>query len=278
MGVEDGGQARGRAGGCAHRAGLHGRDAGCAQAGALRRRRIGYPVMLKAAAGGGGKGMRFVQRPTSSGVAGGGAARGVGRPSATAASFWRRRSIAPRHVEVQILADTHGNVIHLGERDCSIQRRHQKVVEESPSRRADTELRATMGEAAVRRRGRRATSTRAPASSCWMPSGALLLPGDEHAAPGGASRDRVGARDSISCASNCASRRACRWRDAGGRSLRAGMPSRCASMPKIPPMATCHPRARCWSSSRRARRACAWIPASPLAVRYRSTMIRCWRS
>ena len=110
---------------------------------------IGYPVLVKAAAGGGGKGMRVVERASD-----------------FQASFERARSeaqsafgdgrvyiekylVGPRHIEIQVLADAHGNVVHLFERECSIQRRHQKVIEEAPSSVLAPALRAEMGEAAV---------------------------------------------------------------------------------------------------------------------------------
>ena len=113
-------------------------------------REIGFPVMIKAAMGGGGKGMRLV-----SGVGELDAALRMARGEAAAAfgdgSVYLERYVAePRHIEVQILADAHGNVIHLGERDCTIQRRHQKLVEESPSSFVDAAMRARLGDAACR--------------------------------------------------------------------------------------------------------------------------------
>ena len=121
-----------------------------------RRARIGYPVLVKAAAGGGGKGMRVVASAdelaaTRSSGARARRERRFGDDDVYLEQLLER----PRHVEVQVLGDAHGNVVHLGERDCSIQRRHQKLVEESPvARRSTPALRAAMGEAAVARRAR----------------------------------------------------------------------------------------------------------------------------
>lgn len=112
--------------------------------------RIGYPVMLKASAGGGGKGMRVVQSSAEFAESLAAAQREALAAFGDDSIFLEKLVVAPRHIEFQILADTHGNAIHLGERDCSIQRRHQKVVEESPSVALTPELRATMGDAAVR--------------------------------------------------------------------------------------------------------------------------------
>ncbi|MGE3268495.1 MAG: acetyl/propionyl/methylcrotonyl-CoA carboxylase subunit alpha [Chloroflexota bacterium] len=110
---------------------------------------IGYPIALKAVSGGGGKGMRVVERPedliSSFRQASDEAAAAFGDPS----MYLERLVVRPRHVEIQILADHHGNVVHLGERECSVQRRHQKLVEESPSPAVTPELRAQMGEVAV---------------------------------------------------------------------------------------------------------------------------------
>ncbi len=108
-----------------------------------------YPVMIKATAGGGGRGMRLVnsadQLENLFKAAQGEAEAAFGNPGLYMEKFIDR----PRHVEVQVLADRHGNVVHLGERDCSIQRRHQKLLEESPSPALDPDLRIRMGEAAI---------------------------------------------------------------------------------------------------------------------------------
>ena len=112
-------------------------------------RRIGYPVILKASGGGGGRGMRIVRSEdeieTAFASARAEAEAGFKNPDIYLEKFLE----APRHIEFQVIADHHGNVAFLGERECSIQRRHQKLIEESPSPVVDAELRARMGEAAV---------------------------------------------------------------------------------------------------------------------------------
>lgn len=111
---------------------------------------IGYPIMLKAAAGGGGKGMRLVEEQESLSRALE-IARSEGEAAFGDARVYMEKYIqCPRHVEIQVLADNHGNVVHLGERDCSVQRRHQKLLEEAPCPVLTPDLRARMGEAAVR--------------------------------------------------------------------------------------------------------------------------------
>jgi len=110
---------------------------------------IGFPVMIKAAAGGGGKGMRRVESPQEFAAALDATRSEAIRAFGSSELLLEKALEAPRHVEVQVFADTFGTTIHLGERDCSIQRRHQKIVEEAPSPAAGPELRERMGAAAV---------------------------------------------------------------------------------------------------------------------------------
>ncbi|BCG24222.1 methylcrotonyl-CoA carboxylase subunit alpha [Pseudomonas tohonis] len=112
--------------------------------------RIGYPVLLKAAAGGGGKGMKVVEREAELGEALASAQREAQSAFGDARMLVEKYVLKPRHVEIQVFADRHGHCLYLNERDCSIQRRHQKVVEEAPAPGLSPELRRAMGEAAVR--------------------------------------------------------------------------------------------------------------------------------
>jgi acetyl-CoA carboxylase biotin carboxylase subunit len=110
---------------------------------------IGYPIMLKAAAGGGGKGMRRVDSPEALNSAFEAARSEAMRAFGDAEVYIEKLIENPRHVEMQIFGDTHGNVVYLAERECSVQRRHQKVLEEAPSPFVDPEMRRRMGEVAV---------------------------------------------------------------------------------------------------------------------------------
>jgi acetyl-CoA carboxylase, biotin carboxylase subunit len=113
-------------------------------------RKIGFPVLIKAAAGGGGRGMRVAHNEPSL-VTGYHAARSEAEKAFKDSTVYLEKYIEkPRHVEIQIIADQHGNFVHLGERDCSLQRRHQKLVEESPCPVLDDKTRLAMGDAAVR--------------------------------------------------------------------------------------------------------------------------------
>ncbi len=109
---------------------------------------VGYPVLIKPSAGGGGKGMRLVEDPARLPDALVGARREAASSFGDDTLFLERFMLRPRHIEVQVLADTHGNVVHLGERECSLQRRHQKVIEEAPSPLLDPATRARIGAAA----------------------------------------------------------------------------------------------------------------------------------
>ncbi len=164
---------------------------------------IGYPVLIKAVAGGGGKGMRRVDRHADFDAALEAAQREAQDAFGDAHVLIEKYVNAPRHIELQVFADGHGNAIHLNERDCSLQRRHQKVIEEAPAPGMSVSLRARMGAAAVaaakavgysrRRHGR--------VHRRWRrrPEGRrLLVHGDEHAASsrtsghGGGDRARSG--------------------------------------------------------------------------------------
>jgi 3-methylcrotonyl-CoA carboxylase alpha subunit len=112
--------------------------------------RVGYPLLVKASAGGGGKGMRIVRSAAELPAALEGARREALAAFGDATVFLEHLVQRPRHVEIQIFADAHGNVVYLGERECSIQRRHQKILEEAPAPGLSAKLRAEMGAAAVR--------------------------------------------------------------------------------------------------------------------------------
>ena len=114
---------------------------------------VGYPVMLKAAAGGGGKGMRAVFSPQDLPSAFASASSEAERAFGSGEVYLEKLIERPRHIEIQVLADEHGHCVSLGERECSVQRRHQKVIEEAPSPVVDPDLRRRMGEAAVRLAG-----------------------------------------------------------------------------------------------------------------------------
>ncbi|MBF5044254.1 acetyl-CoA carboxylase biotin carboxylase subunit [Aggregicoccus sp. 17bor-14] len=112
-------------------------------------KQIGFPVILKAAAGGGGKGMKIVREPSALAQAFSTAAAEAVASFNNGELYIERYVEKPRHIEIQVVADEHGNVIHLGERECSVQRRHQKLIEEAPSPGVSPELRAKMGRVSI---------------------------------------------------------------------------------------------------------------------------------
>ncbi len=112
--------------------------------------KAGYPIMLKAASGGGGKGMRLVHSAEELPSAFRGAVSEAEEAFGDGSVYIEKAILRPRHIEMQILCDSHGNAVYLGERECSIQRRHQKIIEEAPSPMVTPEMRAKMGEIAVR--------------------------------------------------------------------------------------------------------------------------------
>jgi len=113
-------------------------------------RETGFPVVLKAVAGGGGKGMRSVERESELAAAWRDASSEAQNAFGDGRLYLEKYLLKPRHIEIQVLADQHGNIVYLGERECSVQRRHQKVIEEAPSPIMTPELRRQMGEAAVK--------------------------------------------------------------------------------------------------------------------------------
>ena len=227
---------------------------------------VGYPVAIKAAGGGGGKGFRVAESEDELEKAFEGAAREGEKFFSDSTVYVERYLPDPRHVEVQILADGHGNVIHLFERDCSVQRRHQKLIEESPAPAVDPELRERIGKIgtdAARAVGyRSAGHGRGPA-----PGRRVLLPRDEHARAGGALRDRDGHRHRHRARAAQGGGRRGAGLHAGGRACCAATRSSAASTPRTPRRTSPpRPAGSAATASRRAP-SCAWTPAPRRATR-----------
>ena len=238
---------------------------------------IGYPIAVKAAGGGGGKGFRVALEPDELADAFEGAAREGEKFFSDATVYLERYLPDPRHVEVQVLADEHGNVVHLGERDCSIQRRHQKLIEESPAPLVDAELRERIGEIAVEA-ARAVDYHSAGTIEGLLPGRRVLLPRDEHARAGRALRDRGHHRRRHRArADPDRGRRAARVRP-GRRLAGTAMRSSAASTPRTRPRTSRPRRARSPPTSSRRARACGSTPACSPARRSRRCTTRWWPS
>ena len=202
--------------------------------------RVGYPLMVKAVAGGGGKGMREVRSGDTLLDAVRRARSEALGAFGDAAVYFERRVARPRHVEIQLLADQHGTVLPFVERECSVQRRHQKVIEESPAPRMSLALRHRMAEAGSVGRARRRLHQR---RHDRVPGGRrrrVLFPGDEHPAAGGASGHGDGDRRRPGAVADPhRPRRAPHRRRPTRRSRRADTRSSAASTPRIRISASC---------------------------------------
>ena len=244
-------------------------------------RTIGYPVLVKASAGGGGKGMRLVRSDVEARELVSAARRESASAFGDGTLYVERVIERPRHVEVQVFADAHGHAVHLFERECSLQRRHQKIVEESPSPALTPALRDKMGAAAVA--AARASDYRNAGTVEFLLEGSgdareVLFPGDEHAAAGRASGHRSRHRRGSRAGPICGGRRG----DAAVGTTVAvdpgGTPSSAASTPKIRIRISFRRPDPCCSIASRPGPAFAWTRASKRAVRSPSTTTRCSQS
>ena len=217
--------------------------------------RIGFPVMIKASAGGGGRGMRRA-RARDELIPLLRSARSEAEHAFGDPTLLIERAIeGARHVEIQVFGDRHGNAIHLGERDCSVQRRHQKLIEEAPSPAVSPELARGDGRGRRRRRAGRGLRRGRDAGVSARRGRRLLLHGDEHAAAGRASRSPKPSPASTSSSCSSASPAAKSFRCARTMSALPATPSRPGFAPKIPTWISCrNPGAsRCGGRPRRLR-------------------------
>ena len=246
---------------------------------ALAVEQVGYPVLLKPSAGGGGKGMREVHAPDELAAAIASARREARGSFGDDTLLVERLVATPRHIEIQVMADAHGNVIHLGERECSLQRRHQKIVEEAPSALLTPAQRAAMGEAALRggpggrlhrrrhRRVHRAAAGRSPDEFFFMEMNTRLQV--EHPVT-----EMVTGLDLVEL----------QLRVAAGEPLPigqddvrlAGTPSRSGCTRKTLPPGSCPPAGASWACTSRPATGSGSTPGSSRAASWAATTTRCW--
>ena len=240
-----------------------------------------FPVFVKAVSGGGGRGMRRVAEPEALPEAIEAASREAESAFGDPTVYLEQAVINPRHIEVQILADTHGNVMHLFERDCSVQRRHQKVIELAPAPNLPEELR----RADLRRRCRFRASDqlllrghrRIPARRARQPR----VHRDEPPDPGGAHRHRgdhrrrPGGQPAAHRRRGVAGRS---WPESGHAATCAERPCSAASPPRIRPTASGPTPAASPATGHRAVRVSGWTAARTWAPRSAPTSTRCWSS
>ena len=181
--------------------------------------KIGFPVMIKAVAGGGGRGMRLVADAAAFPDALRSARSEAKAAFGDATVILERAIVDPRHIEIQVFGDAFGNAIHLGERDCSVQRRHQKLIEEAPSPAVSPELRARMGAIAVTAVKSIGYEGAGTLEFLLDRSGEFLFHGDEHAAAGRASRHRGDHRARSGRTAAARRRRRAARREAGGHQV-----------------------------------------------------------
>ena len=206
-----------------------------------RRSASAIPLLVKPSAGGGGKGMRVVRDAGELAEALAGARREAHRSFGDDRLILERYLEGARHVEVQVLFDAHGRGVHLGERDCSAQRRNQKIVEEAPAPSVTPELRARMGEAALAVAAAAGYVSAGTVEMLLTDDGRVLLPRDEHAPPGRAPGHRGGHRARPRRRPARDRRRARRWPSSAceRRRPRTATRSRRASTPRTPSPASC---------------------------------------
>ena len=243
---------------------------------AAEAKKIGFPVLVKASAGGGGKGMRVVKSEDGLAAAIEGAKREAKSSFGDDTLLIEKYVERPRHVEIQILGDQHGELVHLFERECSIQRRHQKIIEEAPSPAVDPGLRQLMGEAAVKLGRAIGYYNAGTVEMILDPDGAFyFLEVNTRLRWSTRSPRRSPTSTSWSCRSGSRAARSCRSTRRWSATWRAGTRWSAASTPRIPPTNSSRRAAGSSSGTRRSGTGCGSTPASSRGARWGSTTTRC---